>query len=89
MARPKKRVRKVAAVVWLDATFQDHHEDRLTPEWVITYGEIVDVTKEYITLVGEVHADKDARAKTSIPMGMVKKIIRGTIPDPFPKKDVE
>ena len=71
---PRTR-RIVVGVLWLDTQFALDHPG-VKPLPMVTYGEVVEETPEYIRLRGEVHANGTGRDYNAIPMGVVKQIIR-------------
>ncbi len=76
----KRKVNKegfnVSAIYWTDSTgAEDMPREGLKPCNAVRIGIITDLTKDYVTLVGEIFEDGDQRVAQSIPMKMVKKII--------------
>lgn len=66
----------ISAVYWKDATGHDEMpEGGLKPIRVVTLGVVLEVTKEHVLMVSECFEDESSRQITSIPRGMVKKIV--------------
>ena len=67
---------KVSAVYWEDAVGHDSlPEGGLKPVKTVTVGMIEDHNDKYITVVSEVFEDGSVRQVTSIPNGMIRKIV--------------
>ena len=91
MPRLKQKMRQAAAIVWLDASHAAEDDDRsLKPALAIVYGEILEMTDDYIKIAGEWFKDKDftPREVRCIPKGMIVKVYGVHLPDPFTEKDV-
>lgn len=79
----KRKEFGVYAVYWTDATKEDDEPNGgLRPEPGVTVMIAVEIGDDYITGAGEVFLDGTKRNLTSIPAGMVEKIVRiGSAPN--------
>jgi len=63
----------VVSVSWIDATSAPDQEDAHLME-VVTFGSLVDITKEHIKTANEVFENGEMREVSTIPIGMVSSI---------------
>lgn len=61
------------AVIWIDAT--SHPTKPVAPAPAVTFGVIVEMTKDAVKIASEAFYDGDRRDHTTVPRNMVKRIV--------------
>ena len=88
-----KKLPRICAVLWIDASKNPEENDPLPiPVPTVTVGFVAEDTRARSTLVMEVFADGDMRDKTSIPRGMILRTlldVRIKVPKEFAGYDYD
>ena len=69
-----RQTMQLAGVLWTDAVFDD--ETTPKPMRMFTVGFLVEDTEVHVAIAHEVGSDGEYRGTTSVPRGMVKKLIK-------------
>ena len=78
---PRRKKLQIVGLLWTDAVFSDK-EEAPKPMAMFTVGFMVEETSEHVAVAHEVDEEGGFRGTTTVPRGMVKRIVKFGKPIP-------